>query len=121
MSRVRPRKTILPASRCPIEQKRFSISSVLNRPSEDGNRATGGPPMGWIPGLSRNRRQVSQEGRPALVEVLEPRTLLADGISPAPGPAINAVAGVAINNAVFATYTVTDPSGAPGTQWRAKI
>jgi hypothetical protein len=34
---------------------------------------------------------------------------------------ITAVAGVAITNAVVATYTVTDPSGQPGTQWRAHI
>jgi hypothetical protein len=58
---------------------------------------------------------------PAMIEVLEDRTLLADGITPAAGAPINAVVGVPITNAIFATYTVSDPSGAPGTQWRAEI
>ena len=56
-----------------------------------------------------------------MVEGLEARALLADGITPAPCADINAVAGVPITNAIFATYTVSDPSGAPGTQWRAQI
>jgi hypothetical protein len=46
---------------------------------------------------------------------------MADGITPAPGPPINAVVGVPITDAIFATYTVTDPSGEPGDQWRAHI
>jgi hypothetical protein len=45
--------------------------------------------------------------------------LLADGISASGAASIYAVAGVPITNAVIATYTVTDPSGAPGTKWRA--
>jgi hypothetical protein len=56
-----------------------------------------------------------------MIEVLEDRTLLADGISPVAGAPINAVVGVPITNAIFTTYTVSDPSGAPGTQWRAQI
>jgi hypothetical protein len=47
--------------------------------------------------------------------------LLADGISPSPGPLIQATAGVPIVDAVFASYTIADPSGEPGTQWRAVI
>jgi hypothetical protein len=56
-----------------------------------------------------------------MVEVLEDRTLLADGITPTAGAPINAVVGVPITNAIFATYTVSDAAGAPGTQWRAQI
>jgi PKD repeat protein len=56
-----------------------------------------------------------------MFEVLEARALLADGITPSPGAPISAVAGAPITNAIFATYTVSDPSGAPGTQWRAEI
>jgi len=56
-----------------------------------------------------------------MVEFLETRALLADGITPAAGPPINAVVGVPITNAVFATYTISDSSGEPGTQWRAEI
>jgi hypothetical protein len=46
---------------------------------------------------------------------------MADGITAMSGQPITAVAGRPIANAVFATYTVTDPSGEPGTQWRALI
>ena len=42
-------------------------------------------------------------------------------ISAAPGSPITVTVGVPVTNAVFATYTVADSSGAPGTQWRAKI
>jgi hypothetical protein len=45
-----------------------------------------------------------------MIEVLETRALLADGIAPAAGAPIGAVAGVPITNAVFATSTVSDPS-----------
>jgi len=47
--------------------------------------------------------------------------LLADGITATPGQPIAAVVGSPITNAVLASYTVTDPSGEPGTQWRALI
>ncbi len=77
--------------------------------------------MDWIPGLYREARHRRPASGPAMIEVLEDRPLLADGITPAAGAPITAVAGVPITNAVFATYTVSDPSGAPGTQWRAKI
>jgi hypothetical protein len=56
-----------------------------------------------------------------VIERLEARALRADGISPMPGPAQAAVVGVPIANAVFATYTVTDPMSAPGENWRALI
>jgi hypothetical protein len=75
--------------------------------------------MGRLARLSGDRRRVGF--RSGLLEVLEPRVLCADGISPAPGPPIHAVAGVPISNAVFATYTVTDPTGAPGDQWRGLV
>jgi Bacterial Ig-like domain (group 2) len=55
------------------------------------------------------------------VEVLEDRILLADGINPSPGPPITGAPGVAVTNAVVATYTIADPSGNPGTKWRAKV
>jgi hypothetical protein len=56
-----------------------------------------------------------------MIEVLEARALLADGISASPGPALRAVAGVPVTNAVFATFTVTDPTVPPGENWRALI
>jgi hypothetical protein len=56
-----------------------------------------------------------------MVQALEGRALLADGIVATAVPPIQAVAGVALNDAVFATYMVSDPSGEPGTQWRALI
>jgi hypothetical protein len=79
--------------------------------------------MSWKFGLAghhhlRRRRIESLRGN---VEVLERRALLADGITPAAGPPITAAAGVPVRNAVFATYTVTDPTGQPGTQWRGLI
>jgi hypothetical protein len=68
----------------------------------------------------RNRRRRTLAS-PRAIECLEGRALLADGITPAPGAAIQATLGVPITNAVFATYTVSDSSGAPGTQWQAEI
>jgi hypothetical protein len=56
-----------------------------------------------------------------MIEVLESRVFLANGITPAGGPPITAVAGISITEAVFATYTISGSSGVPGTQWRAKI
>ena len=76
--------------------------------------------MDWIPGLYGERRHRRAGSDSALVEVLEVRRLLADGITPAAGAPIHAVAGIPITNRVFATYTVSDQSGAAGTQWRAK-
>lgn len=75
--------------------------------------------MGRVARLSKRRRRVGF--RSESLERLEPRVLLADGITPAPGPPLQAIAGVPISNAVFATYTVTDASGPPGDQWRALI
>jgi hypothetical protein len=72
-----------------------------------------------IPRRERGRRScaLSRIG----VEVLEGRILLADGITASGGPPITGAPGVALTNVVVATYTVTDPSGNPGTQWRAKV
>src|SRR3954451_7274432 len=53
----------------------------------------------------------------AWVEALEARTLLADGIAPAAGPQLSARPGVALTNVTVASFTVTDPSGSPGTKW----
>ena len=76
--------------------------------------------MGWD--FAHARRPPPRRRHAArMFEVLEDRTLLADGITPAAGTAVNAVAGVPITSGLFATYTVSDPSGAPGTQWRAQI
>jgi hypothetical protein len=77
--------------------------------------------MSWFSDryLTRRRRRLgSLRWSP---EVLETRALLADGITPTAGPSINAVVGVPITNAVFATFAVTDPSGEPGDKWRALI
>ena len=46
---------------------------------------------------------------------------MADGITAVGEPAINAVAGVPITGAVFASFVVSDSTGEPGTQWRAFI
>src|SRR4051812_28790549 len=67
----------------------------------------------------RRRRRPSY--RLGSLEVLEPRALLADGITPVPAPALHAVAGVPLSDAVFATFTVIDRSTGPGEQWRGLI
>jgi hypothetical protein len=79
--------------------------------------------LSWISGLYGERRRPRREGPPAIVEVLETRALLADGITPAAGAPISAVAGVPISNAVFASFTVSDPSAllGPANLERAKI
>ncbi len=75
--------------------------------------------MSWIARQPGGRRGGGSPSR--MIEVLEDRVLRAGGITPSAGAPISAVAGVPITNAIFATYTVSDPSGAPGTQWRAQI
>jgi hypothetical protein len=70
---------------------------------------------------AEDRRRRSGREFAARVEALECRALLADGITPMAGAHLTATAGTALQGAVFATYTVSDASGAPGTQWRAKI
>jgi hypothetical protein len=75
--------------------------------------------MARIARWSVARRRVGFRSGP--LEVLELRVLRADGISAEPGVSIDAIAGVPISNAVFATYEVTDPSSAPGDDWRALI
>jgi hypothetical protein len=77
--------------------------------------------MSWIAGQFGDQRRRAGGSTLGMIEVLEARALLAGGITPSPGAPINAVVGVPITDAVFATYTVSDPSGAPGTQWRAHI
>jgi hypothetical protein len=77
--------------------------------------------MAWLRGSSRQRGRSRPSYRSRPLEALEPRALLADGISPAPGPALHAVAGVPLSDAIFATYTVTDPLSGPGDQWRALV
>ena len=77
--------------------------------------------MSWIPGLYANRRRPRREALPGMIEILEARALLADGITASAGAALNAVAGVPITNAVFATFTVTDPTVSSGENWRALI
>ncbi|MFI5455660.1 MAG: hypothetical protein ACHRXM_09430 [Isosphaerales bacterium] len=77
--------------------------------------------MSWIPGFYGDRRRQRVKSVRWTVEVLETRALLADGITATPGLPIAATVGIPITNAVLASYTVTDPSGEPGTQWRALI
>ncbi len=74
--------------------------------------------MNWISRPNGHRRRRMVGSVPRMIEALEPRALLADGITALGGATIQAVAGVPINNALFASYTVSDPSGEPGTQWR---
>ncbi len=73
------------------------------------------------PGTPRDRSRRRPAFRATAFEALERRALLADGISPAPSPPLQAVAGIPLSNAIFATYTVTAPSSAPGDQWRGLI
>jgi hypothetical protein len=77
--------------------------------------------MRWIADWHSVRRRRKHFSVPRTIETLETRALLADGITAAGAAPISAVAGVPIKSAVFATYTVTDPSMGPGTQWRALI
>jgi hypothetical protein len=82
---------------------------------------TGVGSMRWIPGPQELRRPRRPAALPRTIEILETRALLADGISPTAGPPINAVAGVPITSAVFASFTIIDSTGEPGSQWRALI
>jgi hypothetical protein len=66
-----------------------------------------------------NKRRCTSIG--GSIEVLEPRCLLADGITPSAGPQITGSPMVPINNAVVATYTIASAAGDPGTQWRAEV
>ncbi len=77
--------------------------------------------MDWIPGRNKGRGRRRFVSLPAMIEILESRALLADGITANAAQPITAVPGVPINNGVFATYSVSDPSGEPGSQWRALI
>jgi hypothetical protein len=55
------------------------------------------------------------------MEVLEQRVMLSAGISPSGAPQINGFVNVALSNVTVATFTVTDPSGSPGTMWAAQV
>jgi len=77
--------------------------------------------MFGIAGSFGNRRRRRVEFRLRPIEILESRALLADGITVVPAPSLTAVVGIPMNNVVFATYTVTDPSGEPGTQFEGLI
>src|SRR3954453_1373351 len=79
------------------------------------------PAMRPLPGRYPLCRGERARVFPRNLEVLESRVLMADGITPAPGPPIDAVAGVPIRDAIFAKYSVTDPTGGPGDQWRAHV
>src|SRR5438128_811714 len=76
--------------------------------------------MDFLPGWRLPRDRASRRVA-AVVETLETRTLLADGITPAAGPHLTATAGTPLNNVTVASFTVADPSGAPGTKWRALV
>jgi Bacterial Ig-like domain (group 2) len=56
-----------------------------------------------------------------MLEILEDRLLLADGINPSSAPQIHGQANVALNSVTVATFTIADSSGDPGTMWNAKI
>ena len=77
--------------------------------------------MSSISAVDGNRRPRRAVLLSMMTEVLESRALLADGITPAGVSPLTAVVDVPLTNAIFATYTVSDPSGEPGTQWRALI
>lgn len=77
--------------------------------------------MGWFRAPDDRRRRYRNATVPCICEVLEERLLLADGITAKPGAQINGAPGVPINNAVVATFTITDSSGQPGSKWNAQI
>ena len=77
--------------------------------------------MKWNWGFPRRRRWSSRSYPPRVVELLESRTLLSDGITPQPGPVIVGKPGVALTNVPVASFTVTNPTGAPGAKWRSLI
>jgi hypothetical protein len=74
--------------------------------------------MNWIARVPADRRR--RVAAPAMIEVLEARALLADGITPAAGAPLNGTVGVALTNVVVATFTVTDPS-VNGSTFRARV
>src|SRR5262249_39740533 len=84
-------------------------------------KPAGGVVMSWIPGRSAPRRRKGWGSLPRTIEVLETRALLADGISPTPGPPLSGRPGVPLTNVTVASFTITDPSGSPGTKWNAQI
>src|SRR4051794_18675965 len=57
----------------------------------------------------------------AIVESLEPRALLADGITPLSGFPAVAVPGARIDSLTIASFRVTDPSAPAGSSWRAQV
>ena len=57
----------------------------------------------------------------ALVESLEPRALMADGITALPAFPIVAAPGVALTNVPVASFGVTSSSAPAGSSWRAQI
>jgi uncharacterized protein YjdB len=77
--------------------------------------------MEWIPGRYERRRRGIKSSIPMVIEILERRALLADGIAPQPGPQLVGKPGVPFTNVPVASFTVTDPSGSPGTKWNAEI
>jgi hypothetical protein len=77
--------------------------------------------MRRIPERSGQKRRGREAFRERTLDALESRALLADGITASAAVPLYAVAGVPIRNAVFASFTVTDPTASPGTQWRALI
>ena len=77
--------------------------------------------MNWFFSHAGIRRRRAQSFSLRPIEAFEERVLLADGITPSGGPLITVAVGTPISNAVFASFVVSDPSGAPGTMWNAKI
>ncbi|HZW30677.1 MAG TPA: hypothetical protein VFF52_08230, partial [Isosphaeraceae bacterium] len=75
--------------------------------------------MNWITRVPADRRR-RVATLPAMIEVLETRALLADGITPAAGAHLSGTAGAALTNVVVATFTVTS-SSVNGATWRAKV
>src|SRR5262249_30327428 len=85
------RKTILPIAGGPIEYKRHRMVALPEYGWGGPNRRSS-IVMDWIPGLYGNRRRPRDGSLPGAIETLENRALLANGITPAPGPPIHGVA-----------------------------
>src|SRR3954447_20842767 len=76
--------------------------------------------MEIFPGNRSSHERASRRAAP-WAEILEVRTLMANGIAPSGGSPILTSPNVALTNVTVASFTVTDTTGSPGSKWRALI
>jgi hypothetical protein len=118
-STFEPEKTASSNFKIPIEDA--CPPEELFRSNYGVNKSNRKSEMSWFAVRDQSRRPIRPRSLLWNVEMLEDRALLADGITPLGAPSIHAFVGVPVTNATFATYSVSDPSGEPGDQWRAHI